>query len=131
MEGYTFGLKNTSDTFQSLTDRLLQDHQQYSCGNIDDIAIFESWDQHVCHLVAVLSSIAEAGLTVNLRKCKFSQSEVRYLGHVIDSGKSEPDKSHVDVIGNMQQSTTKKELSRFHGNTIVHILRITVSWLGL
>ena len=108
-----FGLKNASATFQRLTDRLLKDHQGYTCGYIDDIE--SSWQQHLIHIDKVLATIAEANLTVNLKKCKFASPEVKYLGHVIGSGCCEPDRSHIEVIASLKRPTSKKELRRFLG----------------
>ena len=50
---------------------------------MDDILVHgESQTQHDDRLVKVLYRLQEAGLTLNSEKCKFSQSKVRFLGHV-------------------------------------------------
>ena len=111
-----FGLKNASSTFQRLTNMLLEEHKGYACGYIDDIAVYSStWEEHVCHLRQVLQSIENANLTVNLKKCHFALSKVKYLGHIVGSGCHEPDRGQVQAILDLNPPRTKKELQQFLG----------------
>ena len=56
---------------------------------IDDILVHgETQAQHDERLVKVLNLLQESGLTLNSEKCKFSQTKVQFLGHVIDGGES-------------------------------------------
>ena len=62
---------------------------------MDDILVHgETQAQHDEQLVKVLNRLQESGLTLNSEKCKFSQTKVQFLGHVIDAGgiHSYPDK---------------------------------------
>lgn len=60
-----------------MVNELCRNHHEYACANIDDIAIFsESWGDHIRHVKAVLRAIQDAGLIVNLVKCKLAQSQV-------------------------------------------------------
>lgn len=45
-----------------------------------------------------------------MEKCKFAQSEVRYLGHVVGSGMHAPDPNRIEAIVNLKRPNTKKEL---------------------
>lgn len=104
-----FGLKNASSTFQRLTNKLLERHKGYACGYIDDIAVYSnSWEEHVSCLERVLQTIQEANLTVNLKKCHFGMSRVKYLGHVVGSGSHEPDRGRIQVKSDLVPPQTKK-----------------------
>jgi len=47
----------------------------------------DSWKQHLNHVEEYLSHIKESGLTLNLNKCEFAKPEIKYVGHVVGSGK--------------------------------------------
>lgn len=106
-----YGLKNSGPTFQRAMNEVLSPHRQYSRAYIDDVAVFShSWEDHLKHLTAVLRTLTEVGLTANLNKCKFAQSEVRYLGHVVGSGLHAPYPNRIEAISKLERPTTKKEL---------------------
>lgn len=106
-----FGLKNSGATFQRVMNQVLSTHRHYACAYIDDVAVYShSWEDHIKHLTAVLQTLAEVGLTANLEKCMFAQSEVRYLGHVVGSGMHAPDPNRIEAIANLKRPNTKKEL---------------------
>ncbi|GFX29103.1 hypothetical protein TNCV_2072541 [Trichonephila clavipes] len=52
----------------------------------------------------------ELNFTVNLKKCAFGKARIKYLGHIIGSGKHEPDPEKTAVINNLPVPKTKKEL---------------------
>lgn len=83
---------------------------------IDDILIYgNTQEEHDERLLAVLTRLEEAGLTLNREKCEFSRREVKFLGHILsqDGVRSDPDK--VAAIVNMEEPVTVKELRRFLG----------------
>uniref|UniRef100_L7LYF1 RNA-directed DNA polymerase n=1 Tax=Rhipicephalus pulchellus TaxID=72859 RepID=L7LYF1_RHIPC len=106
-----YGLRNSAATFQRIVNELLANHRQYACAYIDDVAVFsETWQDHMCHLRAVLQAIQSAGLTVNPAKCNFAQPRVKYLGHEVGSGIHAPDSDRVRAIQQLRPPKTKKEL---------------------
>ncbi|GFV12964.1 retrovirus-related Pol polyprotein from transposon 17.6 [Trichonephila clavipes] len=52
----------------------------------------------------------ELNFTVNLKKCAFGKTQIKYLGHIISSGKHEPDPEKTAVINNLPVPKKKKEL---------------------
>jgi hypothetical protein len=96
-----FGLKNASATFQRFVDITLSGLTWKNClVYLDDIIVYSrSRDYHLAHLDAVLNRLYRAGLSLNLKKCYFSRSEVIYLGHVIGPG----------VRGRANRATTPTE----------------------
>ena len=66
---------------------------------MDDVLVHgESQVQHDDRLVKVLRRLKECGLTLNSDKCKFSQSKVRFLGHIVGSEGIHPDPQKIKAI---------------------------------
>ncbi|GFS84133.1 retrovirus-related Pol polyprotein from transposon 17.6 [Trichonephila clavipes] len=106
----SFGLKNASATFQREMNKALSCYREFSRAYIDDIAIFsKNWEEHL-HLDTILTKLSELNFTVNLKKCAFRKAQIKYLGHIIGSGKHEPDPEKTAVINNLPVPKTKKEL---------------------
>ena len=57
----------------------------------------------------------QANLTVNLEKCSFFRSQLKYLGYVVDSGGLRTDPEKVEAILNYPTPTCRKDLKRFLG----------------
>ncbi|KAL2083737.1 hypothetical protein ACEWY4_021510 [Coilia grayii] len=83
-----FGLKNAPATFQR---------------------------QHFQDLQAVLDKLQGAGLTVNLKKCKFCLSQISYLGHVVTAQGISADPAKTEAISHYPVPRNIKEVQRFLG----------------
>ena len=70
----------------------------------------------VCHLRAVLDRLVKCGLTLNVDKFAFSQSELPYLGQIIDGDGIGIDPGKVKAIVDMAEPTDVSELRRFLGS---------------
>lgn len=106
-----FGLRNAAASFQRIMNQLLAPHEGYACAYLDDIAVFsESLPEHLRQLDAVFATLASVGLSANLEKCQIAQSSIRYLGHVVGSGKHGPDPAKLEAIKGLKVPQTKKEL---------------------
>ncbi|XP_077557382.1 uncharacterized protein LOC144172605 [Haemaphysalis longicornis] len=106
-----FGLRNAAASFQRIMNQLLAPHEGYACAYLDDTAVFsESLPEHLRHLDAVFATLASVGLWANLEKCQIAQSSIRYLGHVVGSGKHGPDPAKLEAIKGLKVPQTKKEL---------------------
>ncbi|GFU76379.1 retrovirus-related Pol polyprotein from transposon 17.6 [Trichonephila clavipes] len=104
----SFGLKNASATFQREMNKALSCYREFSRAYIDDIAIFsKNWEEHL-HLDTILTKLSELNFTVNLKKCAFGKAQIKYLGHIIGSGKHEPDPEKTAVINNLPVPKTKE-----------------------
>ena len=62
-----------------------------------------------------LTEIRKSGLTLNLSKCEFVKSEVKYLGHIIGSGRHRPDPSRTETVMKLAPSIIKKQIRQFVG----------------
>ncbi|XP_073670965.1 uncharacterized protein [Paramisgurnus dabryanus] len=112
-----FGLKNAPATFQRLMEKVLEDLRSKICFvYIDDIIIYSSTEsQHLQDLQSVLQRLENAGLTINLKKCKFCLSEITFLGHVVSAKGITADLSKVEAIRNFPVPRNLKEVQRFLG----------------
>ncbi|GFX50514.1 retrovirus-related Pol polyprotein from transposon 297 [Trichonephila clavipes] len=91
-------------------NKALSCYREFSRAYIDDITIFsENWEEHL-HLDTILTKLSELNFTVNLKKCAFGKTQIIYLGHIIGSGKHEPDPEKTAVINILPVPKTKKEL---------------------
>lgn len=112
-----FGLKNAPATFQRLMETVLGELRSQICFvYIDDIIIYSpSVNQHFCDLQTVLHRLEMAGLTINLKKCKFCLSEITFLGHVVSTKGITADSSKVEAIRTFPVPCNLKEVQRFLG----------------
>ena len=69
---------------------------------------YETWPQHMLHLRSFLTEIRKSGLTLSLKKCSLAQSEVRFVGHIIGSGRHRPDEEKLATISDLAKPDTKK-----------------------
>ena len=83
---------------------------------LDDILITGKNEQeHLSNLDKVLTKLEKAGLRLNKDKCRFMQSEVMYLGHVIDRTGLHPDKDRIQVITEAPTPQNVTELKAYLG----------------
>ena len=75
-----FGLKSAAELFQKKLTEILRDITG-SMNVSDDILVFgKDQEEHDHFLSLTLRAIKEAGLTLSLAKCRFSQSELTFFG---------------------------------------------------
>lgn len=85
---------------------------------LDDLIIFSSsLEEHEERLMKVLKRIADFGLKLSPSKCKFFQTSVKYLGHVISAQGIEPDPDKLVGVKEWPRPKTAKELRSFLGFT--------------
>ena len=56
-----------------------------------------------------------AGVTINADKCKFHQSSIKFLGHIIDQEGVRLDPERITALLGMRAPTDIPELRRFMG----------------
>ena len=81
------GVKNISNSFQLLIDRVLNrlSFRSTLC-YLDDVLIFsETFEQHMQDLQKVFSRFSQAGLKLSPQKCEFAQRKCLFLRSEISS----------------------------------------------
>ena len=83
---------------------------------LDDILIFApTFEEHLKILRDVFERLEGAGLKVKLSKCEFARTELRYLGHVLNSKGIRPDEGKVAAVQSFPPPRNLKELETFLG----------------
>lgn len=102
------GLRNVPETFQGTMNVILSTVKwQSALVYLGDIVVFlRTPEKHTDHLSLVLSFLHNAGVTLELEKCKFFIDINDYLGHVNSSQKLEIASHTRDAICELQPSTS-------------------------
>jgi hypothetical protein len=82
----------------------------------DDILIYSrTYDEHINHLALVLQWLSDDQWKVKFSKCKFAQSSIAYLGHVISGDGLTTDPAKVQAILSWPQPKSVKDVRAFLG----------------
>ena len=113
-----FGLTNAPFSFQTLMNKVLADliFRRNVLVYVDDIIIWSSsFEEHMELLEEVFRRLQQAGLKLNLKKCKLFTNEVKFLGHIVNANGVRVDPAKLAAIANYPQPTTAAALRRFYG----------------
>ncbi|KAL1447152.1 hypothetical protein WDU94_013887 [Cyamophila willieti] len=112
-----FGLKGAPGTFIRLMGKVLQDLigpvvEVY----LDDLIVkAKDYPELILNLRKVLERLRQFQLTAHLGKCRFGQTSVEYLGHIVTSEQNLAPDAHVTAIKKFPSPKTKKQLQSFIG----------------
>lgn len=83
---------------------------------LDDVIVFsDTKEEHERRLLHVLQQLREYGLKLSPSKCRFFQSSVRYLGHIVSSKGVETDPEKVSALRTWPRPNTLTKLKSFLG----------------
>lgn len=109
-----FGICSAAEVFQKAMDHLFEGTPCQIMA--DDLLVWgETEEIHDRNLRAVLDRAKEVNLKLKTEKCKFKQSEVSYVGHILTKDGVKPDPAKVKDIVEMAPPEDVKALSRFLG----------------
>ena len=110
-----FGISSAPEHFQRRMSRILEGLEGVVC-QMDDILVFgQNETQHDARLAAVLKRINASGATLNPEKCSFRQTQLHFLGHVINKEGVSADPHKTSALTEMQAPQNVTELRRFLG----------------
>lgn len=110
-----YGVSSAPSIFQGVMDQILQGLDHVTCF-LDDILITAgSEKEHLKKLDEVLSRLEKYGVRVKRAKCKFMESRVEYLGHIVDSEGLHPTDEKVEALVRAPSPTNVSELRSFLG----------------
>ena len=94
------GLTNAPATFQTVMNSIFHPYlKKFVVVYIDDILIFSKTEaEHQAHLRIVLDILRKEKFYVCESKSMFAQTEVKYLGHIVDSRSIRPDPKKVESV---------------------------------
>ena len=90
-----YGLKNSGSSFVRAIIQILNPIHEVAKSFADDVAVHSKmWYDHMCDLEKFLKTIEQSGLTLNFKKCKWAQKQVKFCGKIVGSGKilADPEK---------------------------------------
>ena len=94
------GLCNALSMFQHLMNVVMSSYiDDFILVYLDDILIYsDNAEEHEAHLCKVFERLREHKLQATLKKCKFRKPYVKYLGHIVGSGKLRMDQEKVAAV---------------------------------
>jgi reverse transcriptase-like protein/integrase-like protein/aspartyl protease len=112
-----FGLANAPAVFQRSVNKALGNLKNtMALVYLDDILIpSESVEQGLQFLEAVLTTLQQAGFSLNMKKCHFLQSKLEYLGREISAEGIRPGTRKIDALVKVPSPTTVKQVRQFMG----------------
>eukprot|EP01018_Ginkgo_biloba_P032120 Gb_01095 [translate_table: standard] len=95
-----FGLTGAPSTFMRLMNIVLRPLiGKCVVVYLDDIVVYsKSWPEHMQHLRKVLDTLRWEKLFINLEKCSFAQTELKYLGFIVSSEGLKMDQKKVKAV---------------------------------
>ena len=118
-----FGLKNAPGTFQNFMRHVLAEFWgKFAIAYLDDIIVFsDTWDNHLLHLALLFERLQIYGLTCSSSKCNFGQTNLPYMGHMVNWDTNSPQEGHLDAVTKAEPPKTRKHLQSLIG---------TLNWLN-
>lgn len=111
-----FGIRCSPSALIRFLNKILNEFNAFSSHYFDDILIFsKNREQHIEHVRTIIQKLGDNGMKINLDKCQFFQTEVPYLGHLINQkGITLVDEKYAE-IQNFARPKKIKELRAFLG----------------
>lgn len=112
-----FGLCNAPGTFQSFINSVLRDYLDEFCSAyLDDVLVYSfSEEDHVQHCIKTLTRLRDAGLYLDIRKCEFHVTRVKYLGMILTCEGLQMDPDKIKAIKDWKDLRTVKDVQAFIG----------------
>jgi hypothetical protein len=112
-----FGLTNTPSTFQGLMNDIFRPYlKKFVLVFFDNILVYShNEEEHVRHLRMIFETLVRHKLFAKQSKCKFANSEIEYLGHIISGQGVHANPSKVESMIKWPKPNTLKSLRGFLG----------------
>ena len=112
-----FGLCNSAQNMQRVMDSIFGPRYEPNIFvYLDDIIVTSAtFDKHTELLKEIKQRLKEANLRINLEKCDFFKSSLRYLGYVVDVNGLRTHPEKITAMLNYPRPTNTTEVKRFMG----------------
>ena len=110
-----FGLCNALGTFQSYINNSLCEYFDVFCtAYLDDVLVYSmKKEKHMGHMLNMLKRLQNCGLQVDVNKCEFSVTRVKYLGLIISTDGISIDPEKVQCILDWEMLNLVKDVHAF------------------
>ena len=109
------GLQSAPAAWQAFMSSLFADMRAVQAYMDDLIIASYTFKEHVGSLRTVFKRFLEAGVKLKLKKCRFGEAEVSFLGHVVSRDGIRVDPEKVRAMSEFPEPSTPRKLSRFLG----------------
>ena len=113
-----FGLSNAPASFQGYINKILAEKLDvFVIVYLDDILIYteDVGQGHVEAVKWVLENLRKNGLFANLKKCRFHQDEVRFLGYVVSGQGIRMEEERIEAVTNWPEPKSVRDVQVFMG----------------
>ena len=113
-----FGLSNAPASFQGYINKILAKKLDvFVIVYLDDILIYteDEGQGHVEAVRWVLDLLRKNGLFANLKKCRFHQDEVRFLGYVVSAQRVRMEDERIEAVRNWTEPKSVRDIQVFLG----------------
>ena len=113
-----FGLSNAPATFQGYINKILAEKLDvFVIVYLDDILIYteDPGQPHVEAIYWVLDQLRKYSLFANLKKCRFYQDEIRFLGYVVSSKGISMEAKKIEVVKKWPEPKSVRDIQVFLG----------------
>ncbi|KAL7077667.1 hypothetical protein ACQ4LE_002821 [Meloidogyne hapla] len=110
-----FGVKSAPAIFQKLMDELISGLNGVFAYLDDLIIVSKNEREHKEVLFELFERIENYGLKIQLEKCNFFKSELKFLGHIVSKEGIKPDPEKKSIIQKLQRPKDVKELKSVMG----------------
>ena len=111
-----FGLTNAPATFQQFMNDHFNEYSEFVSAFLDDLLIYsQNMKEHREQVKLVLSRLREMGLRLDILKCEFHVTEVKFLGLVVTPDGVKMDPKKVAQIKSWTKPKNGKDLKGIRG----------------
>ncbi len=113
-----FGLSNVPASFQGYINKILAEKLDiFVVVYLDDILIYteDSGQPHVEAVQWVLEQLRKHGLYANLKKCRFHEDEVRFLGFVVSAQGIRMEEERIEAVRDWPEPQSVRDIQVFLG----------------
>ena len=118
-----FGLFNAPASFQGYINKILAEKLDiFVIVYLDDILIYteDLGQDHVDTVWWVLEILQKYGLFANLKKCRFHQDEIRFLGFVVSNKGIRIEEERIETVKNWSEPRSVRDIQVFIGFANFH-----------
>jgi len=110
-----FGLVNAPGVFQAVMNKVVKRMKPGEVlAYLDDVIVpSKTFDEGTQRLEKFFRTLKESGLTIRYDKCKFLQSEITFLGHIVNKDGITPGENKVSAFKNFKVPNNVKDVRRF------------------
>lgn len=111
------GYVNAPYHFQKLINEMIEGLQYANCiGYFDDLIAFgETWTEFMANMKLLLDRLKQYGIKAKPQKCSLGDSEVKFLGHIVNRFGIKPNPSKVEALKALVYPSNKKQLRSMLG----------------